>query len=134
MMNIFEQASRQKLRFQSSKGELTSEQLWDLPLQSKTQFDLDTVAKTVSRDLKGVTEESFVSTAANPANARLTLALEVVKHVIAVKIAENEASRKRADREDERKKLLAALANKEESALNAMTADEIRQRLVELES
>ena len=53
-MSIFEQASRLKLRFASVKGELTIEHLWGLPLQSKTSFDLDTVAKAVARDAAGL--------------------------------------------------------------------------------
>ena len=32
MINIFEQASRKALRFQTIKGELTVEQLWQLNL------------------------------------------------------------------------------------------------------
>jgi hypothetical protein len=51
-MNIFEQATRRAIRFESAKGDLSVEQLWDLPLQSRNQFDLDTVAKTVNRQLK----------------------------------------------------------------------------------
>ena len=53
-INIFEQASRAKLRFDSVKGQLVTEQLWDLPLQSKTNFDLDTVAKGISGALLSV--------------------------------------------------------------------------------
>jgi hypothetical protein len=133
-MNIFEQASRLKLRFNSLKGELTTEQLWDLPLQAKNSCDLDTVAKAVNQALLSVTTESFVSTTVSPAQPKLALALEVVKHVIAVKIAENEASRKAVERAAQRQKLLGALANKQEQELQGLSAEEIGKRLAELDA
>ena len=37
-MNIFEYATRAKLRFASSRGDLTVEQLWDVPLRSTDGF------------------------------------------------------------------------------------------------
>ena len=62
-MNLFEIATRAKFRFDSLKGALTVEQLWELPLQSRTGVDLDTVAKGINASLKEVAEESFVPTA-----------------------------------------------------------------------
>lgn len=131
-MSIFEQASRQKLRFPSLKGELTVEQLWDLPLQSKSGFDLDTIAKSVSRDLKAVTEESFVIET-SPANTTLVLKLDLMKHIIAVRLAENAAAVNRAARAAERQKLLGVLADKQDESLKALTPEQIQQRLAELD-
>lgn len=131
-MSIFEQASRQKLRFPSLKGELTVEQLWDLPLQSKSGFDLDTIAKSVSRDLKAVTEESFVIET-SPANTTLVLKLDLMKHIIVVRLAENTAAVNRAARAVERQKLLGVLADKQDESLKALTPAEIQQRLAELD-
>lgn len=132
-MNIFEQASRQKLRFASAKGELTVEQLWDLPLTAKGQFDLDFLARTINRELKAQAEESFVTTRANPAKAKLELALELVKHVIAAKIEEANAARKARDNKAERDRLLSILGQKEDAALLELTPEQIRARLAELE-
>lgn len=130
-MSIFEQASRLKLRFASVKGELTIEHLWDLPLQSKTSFDLDTVAKAVARDLKAVTEESFV-VETSPANTVLILKLDVVKHIIAVRLAENAAATNRSARSAERQKLLGILADKQDESLKNLTPEQIQKRLDEL--
>lgn len=131
-MRIFEQASRGKLRFPSSKGELTVEQLWDLPLQSKNGFDLDSVAKTVNTELKSMTEESFVSISINPASGVLALKLDVVKHIIAVRLAENEIVRQRTAKLAERAKLLDILADKQDEQLKALSPEEIKKRLEEL--
>ena len=82
-MTIFEKATREKFRYPSAKGLLTTEQLWELPLTAKSGFSLDDVAKAVNAELKAVDTESFVATEANPAKATLETKLEVVKHVIA---------------------------------------------------
>ena len=128
-MNIFEQATRRAIRFESAKGDLSVEQLWDLPLQSRNQFDLDTVAKTVNRQLNAVTEESFVSVRENPAKETLSLKLEIVKHIISVKLQEAEEARNRATKASEKEKLLRLLDEKQNEALRALTPEEIQERL-----
>ena len=128
-MNIFEQATRRAVRFESAKGDLSVEQLWDLPLQSRNQFDLDTVAKTVNRQLNAVTEESFVSVRENPAKETLSLKLELVKHIISVKLQEAEEARNRANKASEKEKLLRLLDEKQNEALRALTPEEIQERL-----
>ena len=128
-MNIFEQATRRAIRFESVKGDLSVEQLWDLPLQSRNQFDLDTVAKTVNRQLNDVTEESFVSVRENPAKETLSLKLEIVKHIISVKLQEAEEARNRANKASEKEKLLRLLDEKQNEALRALTPEEIQERL-----
>ena len=128
-MNIFEQATRRAIRFESAKGDLSVEHLWDLPLQSRNQFDLDTVAKTVTRQLNAVTEESFVSVRENPAKETLSLKLEIVKHIISVKLQEAEEARNRANKASEKEKLLRLLDEKQNEALRALTPEEIQERL-----
>lgn len=128
-MNIFEQATRRAIRFESAKGDLSVEQLWDLPLQSRNQFDLDTIAKTVNRQLNAVTEESFVSVRENPAKETLSLKLEIVKHIISVRLQEAEEARNRANKASEKEKLLRLLDEKQNEALRALTPEEIQERL-----
>ena len=128
-MNIFEQATRRAIRFESAKGDLSVEQLWDLPLQSRNQFDLDTIAKTVNRQLNAVTEESFVSVRENPAKETLSLKLELVKHIISVKLQEAEEACNRANKASEKEKLLRLLDEKQNEALRALTPEEIQERL-----
>ncbi len=132
-MSIFEQATRANLRFPSARGMLSTEDLWELQLTQPQGFDLDNVAKAVNAELKAATEESFVETKANPAKARLELALEVVKHIIAVRIKEREDRKNRDARLEERRKLLAVLESKQVESLQGKTAEEILARLAELD-
>lgn len=131
-MNLFEYASRNALRFSSIRGLITTEQLWDLPLQSKTNFDLDSVAKSANAELKALTDDSFVATVEAPGKVQATAKLEIVKHIIAVRLAENETARNAAARKAEREKLLGVLADKQDEALKNLTPEQIQQRLAEL--
>lgn len=130
-MNIFEQASRLALRFPSPKGDLTVEQLWAMPLQSKSGFDLDTLAKATSRALRDQEDDSFVTP--KKANPELSLRMELIKHVIAAKMADNAAKAEEAKKATKRQQLLAALDAKESEAIHSLTPDQIRQQLAELE-
>lgn len=131
-INMFEIATRTKLRFVSPRGEISVEQLWDVPLRSKDDFNLDTIAKRANRDFKALVEESFVSTERTPAHAKAELALEVVKHVIQTKLAEEETAKKRAANRAEKERLLEILAEKQAGALTALTEKELQERIAAL--
>lgn len=125
---LFELATRQKLRFASPKGLLTTEDLWDLPMTGNTS--LDTVSKLANRDVKVSAEESFVVDA-TPVNDIAVLKLDVLKHIIAVRKAEQAARMAAQEKADRRRKLLYLLAEKDNEKDAAMTREEI---LKELES
>lgn len=131
--NIFEYATRNKLRFASTRGELTAEQLWDVPLRSKDDFNLNVVAKAASKALKDATEESFVEAPISAAQTRLGATLEIVKHVIGVKRDEEESAKKRAANKAEKEKLLEILAEKQAGKLSALSENELKKRIAALE-
>lgn len=133
MSNLFEVASRKAYRYQSIRGDLTTEQLWELPLTSRGGFDLDSVAKAVNAELKSVTEESFVATRVNPRKGDLETKLDVLKHIIAVKIAEAEAVTARVAKQEKRAKILDALAAKENEELTQASKDDLLKQLAELD-
>ena len=131
--NIFEYATRSKLRFASSRGELTTEQLWDVPLRSQDGFNLNAVAKATNESVKALNEENFVETTKTPGHTRIETALEVVKHIIDVKLAGEAATKKRADNKLKREKLLAVLAEKQDGKLSEMSERELKKQIAELE-
>lgn len=132
-MNLFEKASKEKIRFATAKGNLTVEQLWDLPLSSaRGGLSLDGVARAVNAKLKEVSEESFVSTTSNPEKSLYELQLEIVKHIIAVRQDENAKKRTDAERKAEREHLEQLLLKKQDERLGQMSEDDIKARLAEL--
>lgn len=133
-MDIYKFAAQKKLTFPSKRGDLNVEQLFDLPLQSQTGFDLNTVAKTVNAQLKGASEESFVEdTTTDPRKQSLTVALDIVKDVIATKQAENKAIREKADRAAKRKLILDAMAAKKEQAISQASLEDLEKQLAALD-
>lgn len=134
MNNIFEYATRNKLRFASVRGELSVEQLWDIPLRSREpDFNLNAIAKAANKALKEISEESFVETSKTPEHTRREVALEVVKYVIEVKLAEEEAAKTRAAKKQEKEKLLAILAEKQAGKLSELSEKELEKRIRALE-
>lgn len=138
-MNVFERAARNKYRFSSVKGELTVEQLWDLPLVDNrvtrdVKADLDTVARTINSELKSMAEESFVNLKPDPRKGHLEAKLEIVKHIIASKLADQQAAEKRANTIEKRRRLVEALAAKEAQEMTQMSKDDILKQLEELEA
>jgi hypothetical protein len=133
MINVFEYATRNKIRFHSSRGELTLEQLWDVPLRSADGFDLNAVAKNANKALKEVSEESFVETKKTTQHVRLEITLDVVKNVIDAKLADEDAAKRRAANRVEKEKLLAILSEKQDGKLSELTEKQLRQRIAALE-
>lgn len=131
--NIFEYATRNKIRFASIRGELSVEQLWDVPLRAKDDFNLNAVAKATNKALKEISEESFVETSKTPAHTRLETAMEVVKYVIETKLAEEEAAKKRAANKLEKEKLLGILAEKQAGKLSELSEKELQKRIAALD-
>jgi hypothetical protein len=132
-INIFEYAARKKLRFESTRGILTAEQLWDVPLRSSDGFNLDAIAKVINRSLKITTEESFVSEAKSPAQTQFERMLELVKRVISVKLEEELEAKKRVEKKAEKEKLLQILAEKQAGKLSELSEKELQKRIAALE-
>jgi len=131
MSDKFEKATRNKYRFPSAKGNLTSEELWDLSLAS-----LDTIAKQVHKGIKVNEEESFIPTAASRASVS-TLAsnkLEILKHIIGVKVTAKEVSTKRAAKSARLTKLRELASNKADEALSASSLADIEKMIADAEA
>ena len=132
--NIFEYATRNKIRFASARGELTVEQLWDVPLRGREDFNLNAIAKAANKAFKEVSEENFVETSRRtPEHARREMALETVKYVIETKLAEEAAIEKRLANKLEKEKLLKILAEKQDGKLSDLSEKELKRRIAELE-
>ena len=69
----------------------------------------------------------------NPAKDSLELKLEILKHIIAVKLKDAEDRRNAAERATERQKLLDILAEKQDGALKELSVEDIQKRLAELQ-
>ena len=125
-MSIFEKASRLNLRFSTSKGQLTTEDLWGLPLTT-TKTDgasLDNLARSLNKQIKEIDTESFV-TPATKTDEALQLRFDIVKHVIAVRQTENATALAAKARADQKQKLLELRDRKQNAQLESLSLEEI---------
>ena len=110
MTNIFEQASRKALRFQTVRGELTVEQLWQLNLD-KGEVNLYQLATELVADVnnKPQKELSFFKKKTNK-NELAELKFAIIEHIVTTKVSEieeNESAAVRKSEIDEIDKLIA---------------------------
>lgn len=131
-MNIFERAVRAKLRFETTRGALSTEQLLDMPLTARDGFSLDETAQAVAARLEAVQTKSFVKVTPNKVAAENELRLEILKHVIESKLADQKAAETRVANEERRRQLLDALAAKEGEELAGMDKKSILKELEKL--
>jgi hypothetical protein len=129
-MNIFEQASRAKLRFQSTKGQLTVEQLWDVPLTGAA-FSLNEIAKSINANLKD-REDDFVPDVVSVADTESQLGLEIVKYIIGVRVAEAKAAREASQTRQELQRLYGLVAQKQQQQEAELTLEELQARIAAL--
>lgn len=131
-MDIFEQASKLKLRFNSSKGQITAEDLWDLPLKSvSNRPNLNDVAKSISKELKRDEEESFVDDVTEHDKISV-LMLEIVKHIISVKKDEYSRKLKLKEIDDESYRISQLIIKRKEEKLNSKTEEDLVKMQAEL--
>jgi len=132
-MSIFEQASQQKIRFETTQGPLSVEDLWDLPLTTNrpNRVDLDTLAVNLNKQIQDAGTTSFVKKATRP-NEILKLKFDIVLRVIEVRqVAEEAAETLRANSE-KKQQILEIIHRKQNEALEGKSEEELRELVASL--
>jgi hypothetical protein len=126
--DLFFMAIQGKYRYNTPKGTCNTEQLSDLGLN-----DLDVTAQELNRELKASAEESFVK---RPTTASTDLAnrLAVVVAIIEYKLQQAEARTNAAKVAEQRRRLLDAIAEKEDQATKDMSLADLKAQLAQLGS
>jgi len=126
--SMFEKAGRLKLRFDTPAGMCSVEDLWDLPLTASrnSRANLDDIAKGLSKEVKNSEEESFVSRKTT-ANEVSSLKFELVKHIISIRLAENEAKANAVAEREKKSRIRELIAKKKDAALESMDIAELEK-------
>jgi len=124
-IDMFEQAVRMKLRYEH-KGLCSVEDLWDLSI-----VELDQIFKKLNAELKTVKEESLLDVKSYE-DKELDLKISIVKHIVAVKLAEAEANEKRADKMAKKQKILGIIARKQDAELEEMPVEKLSEMVEDL--
>ena len=125
-MDQFKQASQLKLRFNTDKGSLSVEQLWDL-----SQSQLSTLIKSIKKVLKDADNDdelSFLTTnvAVDEVNQ---LRFEIAKDIYITKKKAAEEIRDAAAIKEHNQKILSLISRKQETDLEGKSIEELEKLL-----
>lgn len=126
LTNLFEKASKMKLRFSTTKGILSTEDLWDLSLEY-----LDKIAKNLYKQIKESEEISFISEKSNE-DTLASIKLEIVKFVITFKMDEAKEKKLRAEKLALKKRIADEIAKKKDNKISEMSIEELEKVYNEL--
>ncbi len=123
--NLFEIATRNRYRF-NYKGVMTVEDLWSLRVE-----DLDAIFKALNRQKKTADEDSLLATK-SAEDTELANKIELVKYIVSVKLTEAEDRKTAAEKKEQRDKILAIMAKKQDAKLENMDMAELEAELAKL--
>jgi beta-glucosidase-like glycosyl hydrolase len=124
-MSNFKEATRMKLRVNTSVGELSVEQLWDLSL-TKLAATIKNVKKQLQKDNDD--ELSFLDED-KKVDRVLQLTFDVLKEVYQTKQTEQVEARTALERKANNEKIMALIAKKQESELEGKSVEELQALL-----
>ena len=130
MEKKFEKATRFGIRFTTTKGDISVEDVWNLPLTSKG-LSLDSLAKSLYRELKESEEESFV-TKPTMKNSLIKLKFDIVKYIIDVKLREKEEKEAKIVNKEKIEKIERVLQQMEDKELLENSKEDLLKMKQEL--
>jgi len=123
-MNIFELASRLKLRFHLG-GVISCEQLWDINLDMLVTHE-EQLTETIEGYGKSTRRKAGRKTKEQEANE---LRLAIVTSILDTRIKEQEETQAAAANKIHNQKIMDLIARKQDAELEAMSADELKAML-----
>ena len=120
---MYKKASQLQLRFNTTKGQLTVEQLWDLPLVM-----LDALAVSLETEYKKSGKKSFL-VAKSTKDKELKLAFDIVLDVLTTKLEAAAAAKTIADTKEHNQRILGLIKQKQDSELEGKSIEELEKLL-----
>ncbi len=123
-MNIFEKASRLKLRFDLN-GQISTEQLWNASMSALADYEqqlselVESYGKSTRRSRRNRTAEQELN----------TLRLEIVTHILDVREAEVEEAAVAAANKANNQRILELIKAKQDQKLAEMSVEELQAML-----
>jgi hypothetical protein len=128
MEKKFEKAAREKIRFDSPKGLLMVEDLYDIPLTSQTgKANIDDIARGLHIQLKNSDNVCSFVNKEQTFDEIVQLKFDIVKHIIETRLAEYEAWKIEKSNKEKKQMLLGIIAQKENEKLLNMDLEELKK-------
>jgi hypothetical protein len=122
-MSNFKEATKQKLRFTTTKGSLSVEQLWDLSVE-----ELDTLAVSLEKEYGESGKKSFLVTK-SVKDKKTKLMFDVALEVLTTKLEEAEVAAKKKEDKEHNDKIFFLLAQKQDDKLKGMSVAELKKQI-----
>jgi len=120
---IYKEASKLKLRIQTTKGHLNVEQLWGLSLT-----ELDALAVSLEEDYKNSKSKSFLDKKTDK-DKIIKLRFDIVLDILNTKVEEKDAAKKEAEDKEHNQKILSIIKEKQDEALKGKSIKELEKML-----
>ena len=121
-VDIFKIAIKEKYRW-FYKGVISTEDLFDLSLEA-----LDGIYKNLMKQKRTESEESLLSVSKE--DKELNIKIEIIKTIVADKLAEKERAKRSAERKAQNQKILEIMADKKDAALKEKTLEELQAMII----
>ena len=122
-MDNFKLASQQQLRFQTPKGLLTTEQLWDLSLE-----DLDILAVSLETEHKESGKKSFLNRS-SVKDKTAKLRFDIVLDILNTKVEEMQVAQQTKEDKDFNEKIIELIAEKQDESLKGKSIAQLKAML-----
>ena len=120
---MYKEASRLQLRFATTKGSLSTEQLWSLSLT-----ELDALALNLENEYKNSGKKSFL-TARSQKDKIAKLKFDVVLDILNTKVEEAEEERVKKENKEHNQKILSLIQEKRDENLRGKSLKELEGML-----
>lgn len=118
-MEYYKKAAKYKLRFASQRGVLTTEQLFELPIN-----ELDVMAVNLQKEYKSSGGESFLEVKSTK-DKMAKLRFDIVLDVLNTKVDDASKAAKSLDTKAHNQKILGLIAEKQEGELKGKSIEEL---------
>lgn len=118
---MYKQASKEKVRFETVRGVLSTEQLWDCPITM-----LDRIALTLQEQWKESGKKSFLEVKSKK-DKTIKLKFDIVLDILNSKVEESNAERDVEQVKQHNAKIDAIIAVKQEDALSDKSIEELEK-------
>lgn len=122
-MENFKLASKEKLRVETKKGNLSVEQLWDLPIP-----ELDELAVSLESQHQESAKKSFVVKKTSK-DKIVKLKFDIVLEILNTKVAEQEAATEAVEKKQRNAKILQLIAEKQDESLKGKSIKQLEEML-----
>lgn len=128
MEQMYKEATKRALRFNTTRGGLSAEQLWNLPLA-----ELDALVISYEEAAATGKRKSYLTSTETAEDKELALRKDIALDILKTRIADADAAKVAADRKAWKNRIRLLIENKKDQELENKSLDELEKLLAEQE-